>query len=256
MPVKHLVRTLVPGYLAGRARQHEQTLRKRQGISALAERLDPVVASGPFSGLQYPAELLDEVDVPVAKLLGVYEQELAPVFYKAIEDGTRTFIDVGCADGYFAVGLPRSSAAITSHAFDIARSARAVCNRRAVINGVASRVQVKKRFNRLSLTNIHLDQALMLCDIEGGERELFDGPLVRLLAGVLVVVEVHEFAMPGTQAYLDRIFASSHHSKVIPQQARFDPSSPKIAGWTSLEQSKALSENRPSEMWWACFTPR
>jgi hypothetical protein len=96
--------------MAERARDYERALRESEGLTELARRFvdnqGTTVLHGPFAGLMYPRDLLlAQADAPIAKLLGTYEQELHPVFEEVIAKQPRTIIDIGAAEGYYAVGL-------------------------------------------------------------------------------------------------------------------------------------------------------
>lgn len=234
-----MARYLAPGMMANRARRYERDLRERQDITAVAERMDPVVQAGPFAGLRYPPERLADVDAPVAKLQGVYEREIIDVFASAV--GCPLFVDIGAADGYFAVGMAHASRATVVHAYDIARSARELCATVARLNSAEQRVIIRRRFTRKDLAELDLTGALVLCDIEGGERRLFDGALAAQLAPARVVIEVHEFAVPGTNAHLQRVFAPTHSMRVIHQQER---------------DERPGFETKHADLHWVDMTPR
>src|SRR3954471_17960548 len=60
------------------------------------------VSGGPFAGPTYPAR----PPLPLApKLLGIYERELHGAIEAAIRAAPETIVNVGSADGYYAVGL-------------------------------------------------------------------------------------------------------------------------------------------------------
>src|SRR5262245_2169669 len=61
------------------------------------------IRGGPFAGMAY----LDGVSEGsfIARLLGVYEAELHPHLDAIMADGIDCVIDIGCAEGYYAVGL-------------------------------------------------------------------------------------------------------------------------------------------------------
>lgn len=257
--MRELGQRVAPGYMADRARRYERDVRSRDGVTAIAERLlaggPAVVRGGPFAGLRYPAERIADVDVPVAKLLGVYEQEIAGVFEDAIRRGTRTFVDVGCADGYFAAGMAFASPDLTTYAFDIARSARELCATVAAINGVAARVNVKRRFSAASLEGLDMAGALLLCDVEGAERTLFDAALVSRLRHTYVTIEVHEHVLPGLSESLRSAFTASHTHRVV-QAATRPPEDFAELGLTAREIAVALGEHRPPSLHWLVFDPR
>jgi hypothetical protein len=250
---------LAPAHMADRIRRYERHVRRRDGVTDIAARLldggPPVVQRGLFAGMRYPTDRLADIDVPTAKLLGVYEQEIATVFEDAIERDTRTFVDVGCADGYFAVGMPFVAPRLTTHAFDIARSARALCASVAAINDVTARVKIKDKFSTASLDGLDMQGALMLCDIEGAESTLFDGRLVSRLRHTFVAIEVHEHVVPGLSERLCSAFTATHIHRTV-RQAEHRLEEFADLPLTPTEITIALRENRPSSLHWLVFDPR
>lgn len=250
---------VAPGYMADRARRYERGVRSKEGVTAIAQRLldgsAPVVQHGPFAGLRYPAERVADVDAPVAKLLGIYEQEIADVFEDAIRRGTRTFVDVGCADGYYATGMALASSGLTTHAFDIARSARELCATVASMNGVAERVSINSRFSAAWLDGIDMNGALLLCDIEGAERTLFDEALISRLRHAFVTIEVHEHAVPGLCERLQSAFAVSHTHRTVHQRKRRPQDFAEVP-LSAGELAVAIDERRPPEVHWLVLNPR
>jgi hypothetical protein len=247
---RHLAQRAVPGLMADRARRYERGLREREGVTAIARELvgsRPMeVRDGLFTGMKYPGNRVADVGAPVAKLYGTYEQEISYVFTAALARGVRTFIDVGCADGYYAVGMPYLDYRITSHAFDISRSARDLCREVARANALEEEVRIATRFSERSLDSIEPAGALMLCDIEGAELDLFDARLIRRLAHTTVIIEVHEHVKLGLSATLRIRFAASHDVTVVGQTPR-EPGRdlPLIA----------FNEHRPASMHWLVCAP-
>src|SRR6516164_6432959 len=91
---------------AARRRRYFRKLlsaRQRYHKQVFFGNCDPHVLSGPFAGLRY----LDEpIWGPIEpKWLGTYEQELLPVIQQIIQTPYSTIIDIGSAEGYYAVGL-------------------------------------------------------------------------------------------------------------------------------------------------------
>jgi hypothetical protein len=257
---RDLAQRLAPSWMADRARRHERALRLRLGVADLAARLavgrDAVVQAGPFMGMTYPAARLPDVDAPVTKLLGVYEHEIAWVFERAVARGAATFVDIGCADGYYAVGMAHASPATTTYAYDLAASARELCLQTARASGVGERVRIGKRFTIDRLESLPMDDgALVLCDIEGGEVELLDARAASALARSVVVVEVHADERPDAAVALGRAFAGTHDALTVPQLPRLAVP-PAVAQWPAPDQARALAEFRGPLLHWMVFEPR
>ena len=255
---RRAARRVAPAYMADRARRYELTVRQRAGVTHSARRLvadgEPVVRGGPFRGMRYPGTRLSEIDAPVAKLLGTYEHEIAWVFWRAIEQQVTAFIDLGCADGYYAVGMAHACPKTTTHAFDLATSARRLCAETATASGVEQRVHVGKRFTVEALPR-HLDRALVLCDIEGAEVDVLDETVASALAHAVLVVEAHEDERPGAGARLREVFGRTHDAHTVEQEPRRQVPEA-LTTWTPVERSRALSEWRGPHQHWIVLDPK
>lgn len=239
-------RVIAPTLMADRARAYERGFRSRQGITALGERLastDATVRGGPFAGLAYPPDRVADVDAPVAKLVGCYEQEIAYVFTEALDDGVEAFVDVGSADGYYAVGMAVSNPRLTTYAYDLSRSARDLCAAISDLNGVGDRVLLGRRCDARELARLPLEGALLLCDIEGAEADFFDPRTVELLRRTRVVVEAHDGDGRGLGHQVARAFEQSHTARVVRPRPRA-PADGRLEGWTTAELASAMTESR------------
>jgi len=123
--LKKLVKLVAPEYYlelsAKRARRHSQKIEEKYGCVRITRQLiqhfGPQVQVGPFQGLEFPPSTFDRHLAP--KLTGAYEQELHPVFEDIISRNYQEILDIGPADGYYAVGLAQLLPDVPVHAFDI-----------------------------------------------------------------------------------------------------------------------------------------
>src|SRR5215218_7302739 len=94
-------------------RRHEQWATRRflSRVNELnegyADEHGVVVRSGPFAGTAYSRDLLVDSGDAVAKLVGTYEMELHPVVEAWISEPPRRLVNVGAAEGFYAVGFAR-----------------------------------------------------------------------------------------------------------------------------------------------------
>jgi len=123
--LKTFVKARMPGmaaaYRAVAAAGSRLPLRKqdtRRFVNGfIREKTNSVVQSGPFAGMRL-IEGASWGDGDIApKLLGVYEQELHGVFAKAAQRRYGAIVDVGSAEGFYAVGLARMFPGIKVYAF-------------------------------------------------------------------------------------------------------------------------------------------
>jgi len=246
--------------MAERARAYEQKLRRDLGVTALAReqaaRIGTVVLRGPCSGVDYAALDWTAVDAPLAKLIGVYERELQPLLEAATRAQPSVFVDIGAAEGYYAVGVARRCPHAAVHAFELAPSARAACRTLARANGVESRLVMHGAATVARLSALPLDGALVLCDCEGCEQALFRPALAAHLGRTHLIIEVHEHLQPGVGARLQECFAATHVPTELRAGAPRDSAlAPELLDLGDRERDLALSEGR-DEARWLALAPR
>lgn len=221
---------VAPSVMADRSRRHQQALRERLGSNtALDEhcaRHGSRVLEGPMVGLRYTPELLQEADVPIAKLTGVYEAELSEALAEVVgrlqaEPGS-LFIDLGSADGYFAVGIAQRVPTARVIAFDLSHSARRTTQELSRANGTA--VDVRGRASERALLNLGPSATALLCDIEGAEVDVLSSAVASALSNALVIVELHDGTRPGcTETIADRFRATHRVDLVMQGEPRSGP---------------------------------
>ncbi|HEY8617629.1 class I SAM-dependent methyltransferase [Phenylobacterium sp.] len=168
----------------------------------------PTIMGGLFAGMTY----LDETAEGslISRMLGTYEAALQPHIQAIIDEGVDCVLDVGCAEGYYAVGIARRWPALTVHAFDIDPRARAKCAELAARNGVSDRVIIGEAFKPEDFEAYAGRRTLVLVDAEGAELDILQPALGPALAGMSVVVETHDVWRPGALAELKERFQPSH----------------------------------------------
>lgn len=166
------------------------------------------VLGGIFAGMSFIKQSAEGCHV--AKLLGTYEQPLHPYIEDATRSGYDVVINVGCAEGYYAVGLARRIAGAKILAFDINEAARRTCAELAARNGVSDRVIVGEKFNVSDFQKCGGANTLVVCDIEGAERELLDPVAAPSLLEMDLIVEAHDCMSSGLAQLISKRFAATH----------------------------------------------
>lgn len=132
------------------------------------------VLSGIFKGLKYPSYRSFGSSL-LPKLLGSYEDELHLFFQKFSQNKYSDIVDVGCAEGYYAVGLALLFPEAKVCAYDISPKALNLCKKMAILNKTYDRTDFKQKCDRDVLLNFQVKgRGLLICDCEGYESELFD----------------------------------------------------------------------------------
>jgi hypothetical protein len=214
------------------------------------------VRHGPFRGMQYVEGMVPAPDDLVAKLVGTYEAELHGVVAEWIERGFPHVVDVGSAEGYYAVGLAVAMPRTIVHAYDIDERARSRCAAMAERNRVAGRVRIGELCTASTLETLPEDGVALLSDCEGYERVLLDPDAAPRLRGWTMLVELHEFLDAGIAATIAERFRSSHDIELLAGASRAGGDVPELTFLDAPARARVLSERRPGPMRWAVLRPR
>ena len=212
------------------------------------------VHSGPFAGMDYVARATEGALVP--RLLGTYESELHPHLEALVAEGLDCVIDVGCAEGYYAVGLARMAPDIAVYAYDIDEAARLACAELAAKNGVAERVIIGGEFTPDGFEAFKGRRALVLVDAEGAELDILQPALSPALAGMSVIVETHDVYRKGALATMTERFSATHDIIRVDQQPKTFDMPDWLAELPHLDQLLAVWEWRIKPTPWLVMRPK
>jgi precorrin-6B methylase 2 len=212
------------------------------------------VMGGPFAGMQYVERATEGALLP--RLIGAYESELHPHLERFAAAGVDTVIDVGCAEGYYAVGLARMLPGATVHARDIDEKALAACADLAARNGVSDRVVLGGKFEPQDFEAFSGPKVLVMVDAEGAEVDVLQPDLAPALKGMNVIVETHDIYRRGALATLMERFADSHDIVRVDTGPKTTP----LPAWLNqlghLDQLLAVWEWRVLPTPWLVMTPK
>jgi hypothetical protein len=181
--------------------------------NTLLQQQGTTVMQGPLAGLNFLRESAEGCHI--AKLLGCYEQPLQPFIEAAIGANYPTILNIGCAEGYYAVGMARRMPHTRVLAHDLNPKAQEVCAELAQKNQVSDQVSVGGSFTPADFAAYAGQKVLLMCDIEGAERELLDPQASPALRGMDIIVESHECLIAGiTQLLIDR-FKATHDITLV-----------------------------------------
>lgn len=223
-------------------------------VNTYKARQGEIVFSGPFAGMTYH-RATEGATAP--RMIGCYEAELHPTLRAMTAKPYARVFDIGCAEGYYAIGLARLMPGCTVLAHDISTTAQAACRALAEKNGVADRVVVGGPFNPAELLMPVHQRTLLFCDIEGAEADLLNPGLAPALKELDLIVEVHECFKPGLVKLMQERFEASHHIDWLwqsPNALRTLP--PWVAGLSHLDQILCTWEWRAGPTPWAVMRSR
>lgn len=222
--------------------------------NTLVARDGPTVQTGPFAGIIYAGKVTEGCIMP--RLLGCYESELHPAIEAFARQGLDAVIDVGCAEGYYAVGLARIMPGTVVHAFDIDVGAQAECAALAEANGVSDRVRVQGEFRGEMFAGFADRSTLVFVDAEGFEDDLLDPGLWPALKGMNLIVETHDAFRPGVCERLIARFSPTHSIERLDNAPRLPQRPQWLKALGHMDQLIAIWEWRTSPTPWLVMTPR
>jgi hypothetical protein len=166
---------------------------KRTGLLDAAkhyiERYGSTIRYGPFAGTIYPLEsALSRHSIP--KLLGTYEHELHGIITSIAKRKYDLVIDIGSAEGYYAVGLARLLQTYVL-SYDPEPAERRFCGSAARLNNVADLVELRDLFHPSDIRRFRDRRVLCICDCEGFESEIFNASTIRDVAKWDILIELH-----------------------------------------------------------------
>jgi hypothetical protein len=237
---------LRPIYRKWRTRQLDAISKK------LSKQFGDVVLDGSFKGLKYCKDAC--VTFPPSKRIGSYECELSPVVEHIVSNNYDRIVDVGSAEGYYAVGLLTRTKSSLMFAYEITPGDRDWLLKNAKLNRVTDRLTIGEFCTPEVLQSIIKDRTFIFCDCEGYEEVLIDPDKVPLLNVTDMLIECHEDSVPGITEKLRTLFDTTHD--ILPIMPKIRQSSHwKYAGHAPWYiRQIALSDHRSKSEGWLFLT--
>lgn len=219
------------------------------------------ILNGPFKGMKYIDSSNGSQLLP--KLVGCYEEPIHKWIYEIIEKGEyATIIDVGCAEGYYAVGFAiatKSKPKIL--AFDIDKHALENAKKLAKINSVSDAIYFRDKFNTSIIDEIYEanpnTQTLVFMDVEGAELDLLNPITGPAILRCDVLVELHDCFNPGLTERIIEYFQKTHYLEIVidyPWRKRNYFLNSK--DFTKEDEQLLFDERRPMAMRWMYATAK
>ena len=228
---------------------HHQVIqfRKKKMQRWVWETFGAIVQTGPFKGMRYLD--IDEFEAGhfyAPKILGTLEQDLHP--YLSDLSKYEHIINVGCAEGYYAVGSLMRSPRSRVTAFDIVVKERERCERMARLNGVSDRLTVLGECTSSFLEENCTPDSLVIMDIEGAESDLLRACDAGKLHGDLIV-ECHDVNGTSTEGTIVDFFTGTHEVTVVRQTFPDISEIGELAEFRQLDRFMSIWEGRGPWPW-------
>ena len=216
----------------------------------IAALLPKRVQYGPFRGMYYLGQSTGSVILP--KLIGSYENELLPVLEMTQRNNYDLFIDIGAAEGYYAVGIYKYifNETIPCIAFESTSRGQKQINRLAALNKVHS-IRVQGFCDEHALNHsISGKKAFIIMDIEGGEFNLLDPQKVPSLVNSDILVELHPETFTTIKEVITARFELTHSIKEYEKSpTKSFPTSIHLPSYLEPFKQYMLDEFRGKQSW-------
>ena len=211
---------------------------------------DWTVRHGPFAGMKYAPIPSSSLLSP--KVIGSYESPIHRWIIDAINRNYETILDIGCAEGYYAVGFALKSKELKVYAYDTDGLARENAAALAHLNGIADRVHIRDICTIDELNREVSNRTLIFCDIEGGEFDLLRPDLTPGLSRADLIVEAHEdrSQMNHVTEILVHRFLPSHRVEITYHCAKSATEFSILGSIPTKEHALLLEEGRPRTQCW------
>ena len=227
--------------------------KKRIALSNKVSKIfNNTVQEGPFKGMIISEDQFWGPGDKASKILGLYEKEIQNLLNHIQEKNNfPTFIDIGGADGFFAVGSVKNNLFKNCEVFEISKRGRQSIEESAIKNNVADLISIKSEANEKTLSSIeNINNSVILCDIEGGEYDLFSENLIKNMHPSNVIIEIHKNPDISLKEFEDK-FKNLFSINKITQGPRSLKGFGELKNFNDNNRSLLTSEGRSYiQEWW------
>lgn len=236
--------------------QNVANARRTELLPTVYHHTQGQVQTGPFQGMTIVPQYMWGDGDTAAKLMGVYEDELHASIESAITANPDIIVNIGCAEGYYAIGAKLRTNAETV-AVDLEQRALDIC----MANASANKTNLEKYTTSMTAQELQTriqdrECPWLILDCEGYEEELLDIAVCPALTKSMILVETHDVFRPGLTDRIREKFGSSHDITLITQQTK----DPYQFDWTGplsdCDKWALVHEGRPITSTWLWMTPR
>jgi hypothetical protein len=230
--------------------------RRTARMYAQVGRGEMIVSGGPFKGIGYIACATGSTTMP--KLLGTYELELHDAVERVLAADPDVVVDVGSAEGYYAIGLAVRLPRAKVLCYDIDPYARYLLYRLGRRNGVLGRVIQKQACDPLELEAViaPASRPVVIMDVDGPEDQLLRPELTPTLRRTRIILELHDLLNPGVSERIRERFSPTHKIESIDSRPRTLSDLPADVQLPEADALEAMGEARAGPQQWFVMTPK
>ena len=188
-----------------------------------------------------------------SKIYGFYENKIQQ---KLKDINNPILIDIGAADGFFAIGSLKSKICEFCYAFEETKKSRENLSKTAKINNVQNKLSIigkvtKDNFFTLLPSKINFSEVTILCDIEGGEFDFFSDEILATIRCSNIIIEIHKNHNKNLEIdLLERVKKYFDVSIIIDNDKNFESVS-ELHALNDIDRNLICSEGRSYiGKWW------
>ena len=244
-------RTFIEKFLYRNTKNYSILLSKK-----IAQKYNFIVQNGLFKGLILNKDSYWGFGDLGNKTIGIYEQQIQDLI-KSIqkEFNFTSFINIGGADGFFAVGCLVNRLFKYSYVFEKSYVGRNSILKCAKNNLVDTSMVILKEVSSNNFFNFFPEHfsfkdSVILCDIEGDEYNLFTDHILQRLQETNIIIEIHSAEEKKKHMFKEKILKyfdlSIMWHNVLSLENYIE-----ISKLSDIERNLLLSEGRSSlGEWW------
>ena len=240
----------------------EDAEKLRQRLSAeINQKFDSTIAYGSFKGFKFTKDSWWSKHDRGSMILGLYEKEIIEILLNTSKERS-VFIDIGAADGYYAVSSVKNYFFNRSYCFEIEQKGRSVIRQNSILNGVAEKVIIFGEANRKSLLKIpkaDISNSVVLIDIEGFEFDFLDTNILNILKESICIIELHDWLFKDGKKRLEELRKRASKNFKISEfklRSRDTSNIKELDLYSDNERWIICSEGRPRSMTWLRLDPK
>tara|TARA_Y100000996_G_scaffold383606_1_gene339691 strand:- start:159 stop:989 length:831 start_codon:yes stop_codon:yes gene_type:complete len=233
--------------------------KKRRDLSKkISTKFNYTVQQGPFKNMILSKKQYWGIGDNGKKILGLYEKEIQDLIVEIQEKKQyKTLIDIGGADGFYAVGSVVNNLFQECLVFETSNKGRESISNNAKLNNVEDMISIQGIATESAVLDLPRDinQSLILCDIEGGEFELFSSKLLEKLYPSNIIIEIHKRSKKD-EIDLEKRISKLFTIKKIIQNPKSLHIFDELKNFNDNNRSLLLSEGRSYVQEWWHVTPK
>ena len=184
------------------------------------------------------------------KIIGSYEYELIPILKNLVEKNYETIINIGCAEGYYAVGFATHNHKSNIIAVDPLAISRDYLYELSKDNNVIHQIKFYRYVTTDRLNNWIKGKTLIIMDCEGAELGLLKPNKCKNLFKSDILVEVHEFVEKNLGKILMTRLSKTHIIEYIKQRDRLSENFDILNKIDNKISQILMDEKRPANLHW------